>query len=99
MPSNFDCDLGFSIGCTAAALVAARKTSYMATAHCLTSAAEDWRVCGTPLSSLLSAEGRGGQSVAAIRPSQVDLLGDSFKRFTSRRDEWTMGDAFRNPGP
>ena len=47
MPSNFDCDLGYTLGETAAALCAAGATGYMATAHCLTSAPADWRVCGT----------------------------------------------------
>lgn len=44
MPSNFDCDLGFTLGCTAAALVASGATAYMATAHCLTTSpsGEGW---------------------------------------------------------
>ena len=29
MPSNFDCDLGFALGHTATALVAAGKTGYL----------------------------------------------------------------------
>jgi len=99
MPSNFDCDLAYTIGCTAAALVAAGATAYMATAHCLTSAPSDWRVCGTPLYTLLSAEGRAGQAIAAIRPSQVRLSGRSFKHFASHRDEWKMSDQYCNPGP
>ena len=44
MPSNFDCDLGFALGHTAAALVAAGKTGYMASAHCLASPTLEWRL-------------------------------------------------------
>ena len=99
MPSNFDCNLGYTLGSTAAALVAAGATAYMATAHCLTSSPEDWRVCGTPLYSLLSAESRSGKPVAAIRPSRVDLLSSSFKLFAARREEMKSSDLYRNPGP
>jgi len=99
MPSNFDCDLGYTLGCTAAALVASGVTAYMATAHCLTSSPADWRVCGTPLASFLSAESRSGMAVPAIRPSGVDLHSDSFKSFAAHRDEHKMMDAYRNPGP
>lgn len=81
MPSNFDCDLAFTLGATAAALVAAGRTAYMATAHCLESPPSEWRVCGTPLYSLLSAESRAGQAVAAIRPSQVDLASGEQRRW------------------
>eukprot|EP00966_Prymnesium_polylepis_P110528 2557005-Prymnesium_polylepis.1 len=71
MPSNFDCDLAYTLGCTAAALIASGNTAYMATAHCLTSSPSEWRVCGAPLYSLLSAESRSGKPVAAIRPSRT----------------------------
>jgi len=99
MPSNFDCDLAYTLGCTAAALIASGNTAYMATAHCLTSSPSEWRVCGAPLYSLLSAESRSGKPVAAIRPSRVDLHSASFKLFASRRDPNKMADAYRNPGP
>ena len=73
LPSTFDCDLSYTLGNTAGALAAAGVTGYMATAHCLTSCPAEWRVCGTPLHSLLSAESRLGSTVAAIRPSSVDV--------------------------
>lgn len=99
MPSRFDCDLGNTLGFGAAALAAAGATAYMATAHCLVGPASRWRVCGTPLYSLLSAENRAGAAVPAIRPSRVDLRGACFARFSAARRENLMGDHFVNPGP
>ena len=78
---------------------AAGVTGYMATAHCLTSEPEKWRVCGTPLFSLLSAENRAGAAVAAIRPSQVNLSGAAFHVFEGKREEARMRDCYANPGP
>ena len=99
MPSNFDCDLAYTLGHTAAALVAAGATGYLATAHCLTSDVSEWRACGVPLASLMSAETRAGQSIAAIRASQVDMRGKSFQRHVRIRNELLLSDEFCNPGP
>ena len=99
LPSTFDCDLSYTLGNTAGALAAAGVTGYMATAHCLTSEPEKWRVCGTPLFSLLSAENRAGAAVAAIRPSQVNLSGAAFHVFEGKREEARMRDCYANPGP
>lgn len=99
LPSNFDCDLGFAIGEAAAALVAFGASGYVATAHCLTPDPSAWRLCGTPLYSLLSAEEGAGQPIASIRPSRVDLRGAEFCRFAACRETWKLADVYLNPGP
>ena len=99
MPSNFDCDLASTLGHTAAALVAARASGYLASAHCLTGKPSSWRVCGVPIPSLMSAESRAGVSIAAIRSTQVDLMGSSFRRFASHRAADLASDRYVNPGP
>ena len=100
MPSTFDCDLGYTLGATAAALACVPgATGYMATAHCLSGDAAQWRVCGTPLYSLMSAEVRAGGAVAVIRPSSVDLSSPSFQRLAAIRPKLAAHDLYRNPGP
>ena len=102
MPSNFDCDLGLTLGATAAGLIASGATACMATAHCLASDVSEWRVCGTPLYSLMSAQIRAGSAVAAIRPSHVDLTSRSFKRFAKQRAtiyDSAAAEPYINPGP
>lgn len=99
MPSNFDCDLGFALGHVAAALVAAGRTGYMASAHCLASPTAEWRVGGVPLSSMMSAERRAGEAIAAVRTHPVDLDGASFRHFAAIRDALKQQDLYCNPGP
>jgi pyrophosphate--fructose-6-phosphate 1-phosphotransferase len=99
MPSNFDCDLGFALGHGAAALVAAGKTGYMASAHCLASPTAEWRVCGVPLYSMMGATRRAGEAIAAVRTHPVDLHGLCFGRFAAMREALKEQDLYCNPGP
>ena len=99
MPSEFDSNLAFALGNGAAALVAAGATAYMATAHCLTSPVAEWRIAGSPLVSMMSADRRSGAAVAIIRPSEVDLRSASFRRFKLMRERLAMEDLYCNPGP
>jgi len=99
MPSRFDSELAFALGQAAVALIAAKATAYMATAHCLASPTAEWRLCGVPLYSMMAAERRAGQAVAVIRPSQVSLYSPSFKRWALIRDHCKQTDTYCNPGP
>jgi len=47
-PSNFDADYGYSLGYTAAALIGAGKTGYMAAVRHLAKAADQWDPAGSP---------------------------------------------------
>ena len=99
MPSQFDANLAFALGQTAATLAAAGATAYMATGHCLAAETAAWRMTGVPLYSMMSADRRGGVAVPVIRPSQVDLHSASFRRFALIRDTLALGELYCNPGP
>jgi diphosphate--fructose-6-phosphate 1-phosphotransferase len=99
LPSAFDCSLAATLGHAAAALVAAGASGYLATAHCLAAPTSEWRVCGLPLSALMSADRRAGAPVAVVRPSTVDLGSTSFRRFALIRERIQMSELYCNPGP
>lgn len=101
MPSNFDCNLAYSFGCTAGALVAADNitTGYMTTMSGLTGPPSTWRPGGVPISALMSIGRRAGHNVAVLPPTPVDLSSGAFLQFKDTRAEWRVGDCFRNPGP
>jgi hypothetical protein len=99
MPSDFDAHLALALGSTAAALVAANASGYMATAHCLAEPTHEWRLAGLPLFAMMSADRRAGAAVAAIRPSTVDLSSAAFRRFALVRERLKLADAYTNPGP
>jgi len=99
MPSEFDANLALALGNGAAALVAAGASGYMATAHCLSSPCAEWRLGGSPLYSMMSADRRDGRAVAVIRPSTVDLHSPSFRRFALIRERLALADLYCNPGP
>lgn len=101
MPSNFDCQLSYSLGCTAGALIAADKitTGYMATMSGLTGPPSSWRPGAVSISSLLTMGRRAGKSVGILPPAPVDLGSRSFNKFSSERERWRIDDCYRNPGP
>ena len=99
LPSRFDCDLGYTLGLGAAALCAARRTGYMATAHCLSAPTAEWRVCGVPLYALMGAEKRAGVAIPAVTTHPVDLDGASFRRFAAVREALRQKELYCNPGP
>jgi len=56
MPTNFDCDLGYTIGYAAGIFVDASRTGLLVDVCHLKEDVEDWEVGGTPLSSLLTLQ-------------------------------------------
>jgi len=101
MPSNFDCNLAYGLGCTAGALVASDQitTGYMTTMSGLTGLPSTWRPGGVPISALLSMGRRAGKNVAVLPPTPVDLASSAFLMFQELRADWRVGDCYRNPGP
>lgn len=101
MPSNFDCLLSHSLGCTAGAMIAADKitTGYMVTMSGLTNDPSSWRPGAVPISSLLTMGRRAGKPAAILPPSPVDLGSSAFNKFTVERQKWRVDDCYRNPGP
>lgn len=98
-PSNFDADYCYSLGYTAAALLGARKTGYIASVRNLTRPAAEWVAGGIPLTAMMHMERRHGADRPVIRKALVDLDGKPFAEFAAQRERWAMADAFLYPGP
>lgn len=98
-PSNFDADYCYSLGFTAAALIGAGKTGYMASVRLLTCPAQDWEAGGIPLTMMMNMERRHGNDVPVIRKALVELEDKPFKTFVCKRQEWANSNNYVYPGP
>lgn len=99
LPSNFDCNLCYSLGNVAAALIESGKTGYIATASNLTSPPEQWKCGGFPLTMMMNIERRKGKNVPVIKKALVVLEEMAFKIFAEQRDSWRLTEDYRCPGP
>ncbi len=103
LPSNFDCALGAALGRTAAHLVAAGCTGYLAAARNLAAHPSAWAPVGVPLASLLTVPLPGITGESAARPAvvatPVDVRGAAFRAFRAASAAWCAGDKYANPGP
>jgi len=98
-PSNFDADYCYSLGFTAAALVASGKTGYISSVRNLTKPAEQWVPGGIPLTMMMNLERRHGKSKPVIRKALVELDQRPFQELATHRKSWAMDDDFVYPGP
>jgi pyrophosphate--fructose-6-phosphate 1-phosphotransferase len=98
-PSNFDADYCYSLGYTAAVLVASGKTGYMSSVRNLTAPAEEWIAGGVPITMMMNMEKRHGHMKPVIQKALVDLNGAPFRHFVSKRGEWAFNTHFVYPGP
>lgn len=98
-PSNFDANYCYALGGTAAMLVDEGVTGYMACVKKLTHHPRDWSIGGVPLTMFMNMEKRKGEMKPVIKKTLVDLNGAAFKQFAQERDDWSVNDAFRYPGP
>lgn len=98
-PSNFDADYAYSLGYTAAALLASGRTGYMAVVRNLARPADQWAPGGVPLASMMAMERRKGREVPVIRKALVDLDGRPFQEFAKNRERWALGSQYLYPGP
>ncbi|MGA2027546.1 MAG: diphosphate--fructose-6-phosphate 1-phosphotransferase [Syntrophobacteraceae bacterium] len=94
-PTEFDAAFTFQLGLTAASLVLARKSGYMAA---ITDFDRGGRVLGLPLTGLITAEMRKGKEEFVIEKSLVELESPSFRAFAQNRDKWAEEDLFSSPG-
>lgn len=102
MPTNFDCDLGYTAGYTAGVLIDGHHTGVFVDVSRLKEDVDDWEVGGTPLTSLLTIleppDGAGsGTPSCEICPRQ-SLLYD-----LSSENEYSMPEpserTLLSPGP
>ena len=98
-PSNYDADYCYALGASAAQLIAAGKTGYMAIVKNTTTPAEQWVAGGVPITMMMNMERRNGQMKPVIRKALVRLDGAPFKTFAAPRDEWAQGTCYVYPGP
>lgn len=98
-PSNFDADYCYGLGYTAAALIGAGKTAYMASLRNVAEPASAWIAGGIPLTMMMNMERRHGENRPVIRKALVELDGKPFLQFASQRQEWAEGTHYVYPGP
>jgi pyrophosphate--fructose-6-phosphate 1-phosphotransferase len=98
-PSNYDSDYCYSLGYTAAALIAAGKTGYMSSVRNTTSPACEWIAGGVPVTMMMNMERRYGEMKPVIQKALVKLDGAPFKFFAANREGWGVGTEFVYPGP
>lgn len=98
-PSNYDSDYCYSLGYTAAALIAAGKTGYMSSVRNTTAPASEWIAGGVPVTMMMNMERRHGEMKPVIQKALVKLDGAPFKYFAAHREEWAVGTEFIYPGP
>ena len=98
-PSNFDADYCYALGNSAAQLIAAGKTGYMAIVQNTTAPASEWKAGGVPITMMMNMEKRNGEMKPVIRKALVELDGAPFKEFAAHREEWARKTAYVYPGP
>ncbi len=98
-PSNFDADYCYSLGYSAAALLGADKSGYLASVRNLTQPADKWVAGGIPLTMMMNVERRHGQEKPVIKKALVELDGKPFRAFSGQRDAWALDDTYLYPGP
>ena len=100
VPSNFDADYCYSLGQTAATLIAAGKTGYTAIVRNLTRPAAEWIAGGVPITMMMNMERRNGKLKPVIQKALVDLQGKPYQYFVSHREQWALSDdTYIFPGP
>ena len=100
IPSNFDADYCYSLGNTAAHLIAAGKTGYMALVKNLTKPASEWVAGGVPVTMMMNMERRHGKMKPVIQKALVDLNGEPFKYLAAHRADWADPQlSYIYPGP
>ncbi len=98
-PSNYDADYCYSLGYTAAALLGAGATGYMASVRNTTKPASEWVAGGIPITMMMNVERRHGQDKPVIQKALVKLDGAPFREFAAHRAEWAVETSYVYPGP
>lgn len=98
-PSNFDADYCYGLGYTAAALIGAGKTGYMASLRNLMKSATEWKAGGIPITMMMNIERRYGEERPVIQKALVKLDGNPYMELLKNRESWAGEDHFVYPGP
>ncbi|MDR0976296.1 MAG: diphosphate--fructose-6-phosphate 1-phosphotransferase [Prevotellaceae bacterium] len=98
-PSNYDADYCYSLGYTAAFLIANGKTGYMSSVRNTTAPADQWIAGGVPITMMMNMERRNGELKPVIQKALVKLDGAPFRAFVAQRDQWARLTDYVYPGP
>ena len=98
-PSNYDADYCYSLGYTAASLIANGKTGYMSSVRNTTAPADEWIAGGVPITMMMNMERRHGEMKPVIQKALVKLDGAPFKAFAVQREQWAINTDYVYPGP
>lgn len=98
-PSNFDADYTYSLGNTAAVLIAEGKTGYMASVRNLTAPADEWVAGGVPVTMLMNMERRHGAMKPVIQKALVKLDDKPYMTLVENREAWGENTQYVYPGP
>ena len=97
-PSNFDADYCYSLGYNAVLLLEANLTGYLSSVTNLSKSADQWQAGGIPITMMMNLEQRHGELKPVIKKALVELDGEPFKYFASKRDEWALESCYTFPG-
>jgi pyrophosphate--fructose-6-phosphate 1-phosphotransferase len=96
-PSNFDCDLAYTLGVSAAFLARFSDiTSYLVVATGLKNPTENWHVGAIPLTSLLVAD---VSRTPYVPVGKVALSGPAHQALRTGTEKWEVEESYINPGP
>lgn len=95
-PTNFDANYCYSLGHTAALLIAHGFTGCMTFVQHLTKSAKEWSIGGVPLASQLILR---EQKKPVIVKTYVDLKGRPYGRLQKHGAKWALEDDYQCPGP
>ena len=98
-PSNFDADYCYTLGYTAAGLIASGKTGYMSSVRGLTNNVTEWIPGGIPITMMMNIERRHGELKPVIKKALVELDGKPFLTFEENRGKWARETCYIYPGP
>jgi len=98
VPSNFDSNYGFALGCVAAALGTSGFNGYMATASGLRNDPSKWRFAGAPITALMATNPDPSKG-PFVPPKNVDETSSAWKAWKKIRVECEVDDMYENPGP
>ena len=75
LPSNFDCDLGYTMGLGAASLIVGGKSGVLVNVSNLSAPTNEWKVSGIPIIGLLTIkyDSEASECLIEIKPKQVQL--------------------------
>jgi len=100
-PSNFDCNLGSTLGFSAAALLDSGLTGLAVSVKELTNSADQWRVGGVPLLSLLRSQPKSGykRNELVVPSQEIQLTDLPYQVLKANERSWRFVDHYVNPGP